>query len=1276
MFFKNADRFCKPGGIPGILFIFLTQIFLLLLLGSVTWAEQCLIGVHIAETDSAASYVQRLEQARQLGIRVVRVPTDWNALEPTQNSFDTEYLNEVKTRILEAQNRGQRIVLMFSQAPPWANGNNEPPFPPKPAFYGAYANAFKKLYEEIISEDDQFDIHPSTIMALEVWNEPNVIEFWPTYPKREGTYVLINLDAAAEYADLLAQTYDTIKAQYPGVTILGGSLASADTEYLEALYSRWGGISKFDALALHPYSGPDEHEGPHYSRAQYPDQCNEDDPLTPPWCFKQGIENIRATLDAHGDSSKQIWITEFGTGSSDSWGDAGSEDEQQEHLQRALNILKQWLSNHDVMKIPVAIIYRLVDELPDDSGVNDYFGLLRPDFSRKPAADLLVSGLDSQGAITPSQTQEDAVITSPVPGSTLSGSTVTFIWNDVGADQYQLDIGSSQGGTDYYSQSQGTGLETTVSGLPTDGSTLYVRLWTVWGQQWNYTDFEYTASTGSGGGGGDTNSTLSALHISGQDFVDENGRRFRCWGVNVAAFYPDEQTAINFAKNLADHGINCVRWHHMMRPSDDWITNSNIRALATYEGLEWLPDNDPRVRACPDHPENLDQMSPDFTSRIPDQDAWRRFDFLNAQLAKNGIYILLSEHWTRDYGANDVDILTTNDQDRQAWRNAISDLQHRSYCWGYFDIIDLQKMLPAIDERALALEKEFLTTLLNHVNPYTGKAYKDSEQVLALEVVNEFSSVYTIVNGNKFYDPQYHSGFPGLAYFQDKLENRWRDYLSTNGIQYFDLYTLEDQNGQYGDWEQREETRIAFLSGLDDHYFNEIKSHIDSLNGTINVTFSTLWRSETDTKRAALYSSITHTEDHIYTNPSVVESPLDHADEDYAYFKDPSNPREDFIYDLSGQSQLSDKPFILGEINIAAGADENFSGLLNKRKNKRTMQLLATSSYGALQNWAGVFWFAWNHGDRAVGQDGRGVNERVPTDMVNSPEDRESVTGNLIEDAVFLDHLRTTGLIFKKGLVRTSINPITIYVDDPVWNASFGYPVTPKVLPMPGWQNVSAIRKKYGPAPAGYDQASQPFMTYEPANPIESDTGEIVKDIERKQLVIDAPQVEAFSGYLDSNPPARLNTLHIGQESGFATVVLVAEDDASLEYSRRLLISRTYVANVTGPSDIEQGSDADGPSIVLKGLRMPEPGKKWNFVATRSRDGMVNQPVYLTMKNGEITLPEGAWREAELILETSFSPFDYDQDGDVDGKDLVSFISSWDGSDAALEGFSAAYGSP
>jgi trimeric autotransporter adhesin len=87
------------------------------------------------------------------------------------------------------------------------------------------------------------------------------------------------------------------------------------------------------------------------------------------------------------------------------------------------------------------------------------------------------------------------VITSPPPTSTLTGSSVVFSWSGAaGATGYWVDAGSTSGGHQYYTSGNlGTALTTTVSGLPTDGSTVYVTLYTLQNGNWLSTIYTYTA---------------------------------------------------------------------------------------------------------------------------------------------------------------------------------------------------------------------------------------------------------------------------------------------------------------------------------------------------------------------------------------------------------------------------------------------------------------------------------------------------------------------------------------------------------------------------------------------------------------------------------------------------------------------------------------------------------------------------------------------------------------------------------------------------------------
>ena len=90
-----------------------------------------------------------------------------------------------------------------------------------------------------------------------------------------------------------------------------------------------------------------------------------------------------------------------------------------------------------------------------------------------------------------------AVLTNPQPGSTLSSSTVKFEWSaGNGALQYWLDISNISGKSDIYWKDQGTARSVIVSGLPTDGRLLYIRLWTRLGPKttdWISKDYVYTA---------------------------------------------------------------------------------------------------------------------------------------------------------------------------------------------------------------------------------------------------------------------------------------------------------------------------------------------------------------------------------------------------------------------------------------------------------------------------------------------------------------------------------------------------------------------------------------------------------------------------------------------------------------------------------------------------------------------------------------------------------------------------------------------------------------
>jgi hypothetical protein len=88
-------------------------------------------------------------------------------------------------------------------------------------------------------------------------------------------------------------------------------------------------------------------------------------------------------------------------------------------------------------------------------------------------------------------------ITSPVKGTTLAGATQLFEWNDAGATYFQLWVGNTPGAYDigYFPEAGTSDHSVTATGLPTDGRTLYVTLYSMVDGVYQSRTTSYVAAT-------------------------------------------------------------------------------------------------------------------------------------------------------------------------------------------------------------------------------------------------------------------------------------------------------------------------------------------------------------------------------------------------------------------------------------------------------------------------------------------------------------------------------------------------------------------------------------------------------------------------------------------------------------------------------------------------------------------------------------------------------------------------------------------------------------
>jgi hypothetical protein len=88
-----------------------------------------------------------------------------------------------------------------------------------------------------------------------------------------------------------------------------------------------------------------------------------------------------------------------------------------------------------------------------------------------------------------------AVLNTPKPGTTLSGTSVAFSWFPGNiATHFEFWVGTSIGSSNLYNSGNVTATTETVSDLPSNGQTFYARLYSLINGAWQYTDYTYVAS--------------------------------------------------------------------------------------------------------------------------------------------------------------------------------------------------------------------------------------------------------------------------------------------------------------------------------------------------------------------------------------------------------------------------------------------------------------------------------------------------------------------------------------------------------------------------------------------------------------------------------------------------------------------------------------------------------------------------------------------------------------------------------------------------------------
>jgi O-antigen ligase len=335
------------------------------------------VNVQLEMEPDEAAVGRSLDMVRDAGFAWIRQQVSWADLEPGHkgNFWDGDRGQSTWARIDAvarlASARGIRVIARIELPPAWARplGSFRSHPPTNVRDYADIVAAITSRYR-------------GQIAAVQLWNEPNLTEEWGRQP----------VDAAA-YVELLRAGFEGARRGNPEVVVVAASLAQTlepdidtaaglnDLTYLDRMYA-FGAAPFFDVVAANGYglwTGPDDRQvGGDYTNLSR-------------------LLLVREVMARHGDAAKPLWVSEFGwnaepldwEGRPSPWGRV-DEATQRDWLQAGWHRAERewpWVGSMAMW------LLRQPRPLADDP--TQFFTLVRPDWTTRPAYDALVAEVQS-----------------------------------------------------------------------------------------------------------------------------------------------------------------------------------------------------------------------------------------------------------------------------------------------------------------------------------------------------------------------------------------------------------------------------------------------------------------------------------------------------------------------------------------------------------------------------------------------------------------------------------------------------------------------------------------------------------------------------------------------------------------------------------------------------------------------------------------------------------------------------------------------------------------
>lgn len=337
---KNKNlRLSAQAGILQALCVSMILLLPLLTLARTPISDAFGTNLHLVARYYEEDWDTALSKAKEANVEWAREEFSWQTIEPVNDDFNFAPYDAAIDKYVA---NDISVMGLITYSTEWASTNGGSP---DYEYYAPDMEAWEDYCTQLATR------YKGKVAAWEIWNEPNIDQFWKS--------------SEEDYIDLLETASSAIKEADPDAMIVLGGTAGTDTDYIDRVYSQVSSKDIFDVVAVHPYRLVGSSFN--YAPEESVEGLNN---------LQIDLENLRAVMRKNGDHGKPVWLTEFGWTTYD---DGVSEDLQADYLMRGYAMA---LSVVNVKKV---FWYTFRDDGENTEYLESSFGMVKRDFTDKDA---------------------------------------------------------------------------------------------------------------------------------------------------------------------------------------------------------------------------------------------------------------------------------------------------------------------------------------------------------------------------------------------------------------------------------------------------------------------------------------------------------------------------------------------------------------------------------------------------------------------------------------------------------------------------------------------------------------------------------------------------------------------------------------------------------------------------------------------------------------------------------------------------------------------------